>query len=128
MINSGASSSFIHYKFVKDNRIKTISLPSPIPLYNIDNSSNTAREITTMAILDTTIGEKCRKLPFLVIDIGLENVILGIDWLRLENPTISWAKANVYVKTEAKINSGTTLALPNWIGDLALVFSKQKSF
>jgi hypothetical protein len=50
-------------------------------LYNIDNSRNTAGEIKTMALLDTTIRDKRKKLPFLVTDIGLEEVILGIDWL-----------------------------------------------
>jgi hypothetical protein len=113
MIDSGASSSFIHYKFVQDKKIKTIPLPSPIPLYNIDNSGNTAGEITHMTIIETTIGENRRKLPFLVTDIGSESVILGIDWLRLENPTINWAKADVYVKAESKINSATTPTLPN---------------
>jgi hypothetical protein len=89
MIDSGASSLFIHHKFVKTNKIRTISLPSPIPLYNIDNSGNLASKITIMAILDTSIGEKQRKLLFLVIDIGAESIILGTDWLRLENPTIN---------------------------------------
>jgi hypothetical protein len=40
----------------------------------------------------------------------------------MENPTINWANANVFVKTEARINTGVTL--PDWIGDLASVFSK----
>jgi hypothetical protein len=126
--DSGAFLSFIHYKLVKENKIKTISLPTPIPLYNINNSGNSAGEITTMAILNTTIGKKQRKLPFLVTDIGLEKAILGIDWLRLENPTINWAKANVYVKTEARIGARKTISLPDWLGDLTSVFSKQESF
>jgi hypothetical protein len=88
MIDSRASSSFIHCNFIKENKIKTITLPSPIPLYNIDNSGNMAGEIKIMVLLDTTIGNKKRKLPFLVTNIGLEKVILGIDWLQLENPTI----------------------------------------
>jgi hypothetical protein len=126
MIDLGALSSFIHCNFVKENKIKEIALPTPIPLYNIDNSSNAAGEIKTMVILETTIGQKKKKLPFLVTDIGLEKVILGIDWLRMENPTINWTNANVFVKTKARINTGVTL--PNWIRDLALVFSKQESF
>jgi hypothetical protein len=32
-----------------------------------------------MVVLDTTIGDKQKKLLFLVTDIGLEKVILGID-------------------------------------------------
>jgi hypothetical protein len=56
----------------------------------------------------------------------MEKVILGIDWLCLENPTIDWTSANVFVKTEARANA--IQILPSWIGDLATVFSKQKSF
>jgi hypothetical protein len=126
MIDSGASSSFVHCNFIKENNIKTITLPSPIPLFNIDNSGNAAGEIRTIALLDTTIGNKRRKLSFLVTNIGLEKVILGIDWLRLENPTIDWSSAKVFVKTKARVNAAQTL--PHWIGDLASVFSKQESF
>jgi hypothetical protein len=79
MIDLGASSSFIHCNLVKDHKIKEIVLPSSIPLYNIDNSGNAAGKIRTMVILETTIGQKRKKLPFLVMDIGLEKVILGID-------------------------------------------------
>jgi hypothetical protein len=109
MIDLGASSSFVHHSFVKEHKIKEIVLPSPILLYNINNSGNTTREIRTMVILETTIGEKWKKLLFLVTNISLEKVILGIDWLRMENPTINWANANVFVKTEARINAGITL-------------------
>jgi hypothetical protein len=31
MIDSGASSSFVYCNFVKENKIKTITLPSPYP-------------------------------------------------------------------------------------------------
>jgi hypothetical protein len=75
-----------------------------------------------MAVLDMIIENKQKKLPFLVMDIGLEKVILEIDWLRMENPTINWANANVFVKTEARANA--TIILPSWIGNLASVFSK----
>jgi hypothetical protein len=50
-----------------------------MPLYNIDNSRNAAGEIKTMVLFDTTIGNKKRKLLFLVTDISIEKVILGID-------------------------------------------------
>jgi hypothetical protein len=126
MIDSGASSSFVYCNFVKEKKIKTITLLSPIPLYNIDNSGNAAGEIRTMVLLDTLIGDKRRKLPFLVTDIGMEKVILGIDWLHLENPTIDWTSANVFVKTKARANA--TQVLPSWIGDLTTIFSKQESF
>jgi hypothetical protein len=79
MINLGTSSSFVHYSFVKQNKIKTISLPSPIPLYNIDNSGNAVGKISTIVILDTTIRDKQKKLLFLVTNIDQEKVILGID-------------------------------------------------
>jgi hypothetical protein len=68
MIDSSASSSFIHHKFVQQNKIKTIPLLSPIPLYNIDNSGNTAGEITTMAILDIQWPTK-RILCFAILDV-----------------------------------------------------------
>ena len=97
MIDSGASSSFINKNFIHKNNIKTHKLPKNIPLYNIDNSPNSIGLISEYAILRTQIGEEKKNLIFLVVDIGQEDVILGIDWLRLENPIINWKEGRIEI-------------------------------
>jgi predicted aspartyl protease len=97
MIDSGASSSFINKKFILKNNMKTHKLPKNIPLYNIDNSPNSIGLISEYAILKTQISKERKNLIFLVVDIGQEDVILGIDWLRLENPIINWKEGRVEI-------------------------------
>jgi hypothetical protein len=98
MIDSNASSLFINKNFIHKNNIKTYRLPENIPLYNIDNSPNSIGLISKYAILQTQIGKERKNLIFLVVDIGQENVILGIDWLWLENPIINWKEGRVEIR------------------------------
>jgi hypothetical protein len=79
MIDSSASSSLINKNFIQKNNIKMHKLPKNIPLYNIDNSPNSIGLISKYTILRSQIGEERKNLIFLVVDIGQEDVILGID-------------------------------------------------
>lgn len=90
MIDSGASTLFIHQKFVKEHNIHTYKLKSPIPVFNIDGTPNQAGVITDMAVLTMKLGDHEERAVFTVTDIGPENVIIGIDWLRYHNPSIDW--------------------------------------
>lgn len=86
MIDSGASTLFINKKFVEKYNVKTQKLKQP----NIDGTPNRAGFITEMAVLTTAVGEHKEKSVFTVTDIGPEDVIIGIDWLRYHNPNIDW--------------------------------------
>ncbi|KAF9797367.1 hypothetical protein IEO21_10882 [Rhodonia placenta] len=41
------------------------------------------------------IGEHVEKTVFTVTDIGPEDVIVGLDWLREHNPEIDWEKGSL---------------------------------
>lgn len=95
MVDSGATATFIHQKFVDENKIRTRKLEKPIPLFNIDGSENHAGFITHVAILDMIIGSHSEKVVFTVTDIGPEDVIIGIDWLKKHNPEVDWTKGSL---------------------------------
>ena len=40
MVDSGATATFIHRKFVEENKIRTRKLSRPVPLFNIDGTEN----------------------------------------------------------------------------------------
>ena len=40
--------------------------------------------------MDMAIGDHREKVVFVVTDIGEENVIIRLDWLREHNPEIDW--------------------------------------
>ena len=81
MIDSGATSLFIHEDFCKQHRILTVPLKNPITVYNIDGTLNHAGSITHFARLGLTIEDNTQWLDFLITDIGEEDVILGLPWL-----------------------------------------------
>ena len=96
MVDSGASTIFLSKDFVERNRVKTIPLPKTIPLYNIDGSRNKMGDITHMAQLGLKLGNHQEEMvAFTIADIGTEDVIIGIDWLREHNPEINWAEGTV---------------------------------
>jgi hypothetical protein len=64
---------------------------SPHPVRNIDGTSNVAGPISCFAELGLKIGDhKEEKAVFIVTDLGSDDVIIGIDWLRYHNPEIDW--------------------------------------
>jgi hypothetical protein len=104
MVDCGATALFISKRFVRDNKIRTYLLPRAIPLYNIDGSKNCAGGITHSTHLRLRVGdtEECRQ--FLVTELGPEDVVLGLPWLRSANPKIDWAEGKMRVNstTEGK--------------------------
>lgn len=90
MVDSGASTLFLNKQFVRENNVKTRRLKKPIAVYNIDGTPNKAGAIEEIAVLALTIGEHVEKTVFTITDIGPEDVIIGIDWLRRHNPEINW--------------------------------------
>ena len=95
MIDSGATSLFIHGDFCKQHKILTVPLKREITLYNIDGTKNEAGSITHRARLQLTVGSYTFKEEFLVTNIGPEDVILGLPWLKKWNPNIDWETGDV---------------------------------
>ena len=97
MIDSGATALFISHCFIKQNNVFCHRLVQDIPLYNIDGSKNKAGSITHYARLWVLMGEYDECLEFLVTDLGPEDVVLGLPWLRRVNPSIDWKEGAVEV-------------------------------
>ena len=95
MLDSGATTKFLHRRFVEQNKVTTRKLAKPILLYNIDGSENCDGTITEVAVLDMEVGEHTETVVFIVTDIGEEDVIIGLDWLREHNPNIDWEKGSL---------------------------------
>jgi hypothetical protein len=90
MVDSGATALFISEKFIKENRVRTHPLTREISLLNIDGTKNRSGGITRFARLNLRVGtvEDCS--TFLVTDLGPEDLVLGLPWLRRMNPEIDW--------------------------------------
>ena len=97
MIDSGATALFLDHTFIKKNQIQLALLRQPINLYNIDGSPNQAGQITHFAHLKLSLDSFDKWTDFLATDLGGENVILGLPWLRKVNPHINWRQGSIHI-------------------------------
>ena len=75
MVDSSATTKFLHRCFVEWNSVMMRKLARPIPLYNIDGTENCDGMLTEVAVLDMAVGDHREKVVFMVTDIGEEDVI-----------------------------------------------------
>lgn len=87
MIDSRASTLFISDCYIQEHNMTTRKYPLPIRLLNIDRSNNAAGMVT---------------------DIGMEEVIMGIDWLRNNDPIISFKKGTLEIPQTRMMKAYTT--------------------
>ena len=78
MVDCGATTNFIGERFVRESRICMHPLNHEIPLYNINGLKNCAGKITCFACLQLTISNTEEPRDFLMMDLGPENVVLGL--------------------------------------------------
>ena len=109
MVDSGATSLFISPRFVAKHHIIPHSLPREIGLRNIDGSVNKSGTIKYSCRLTVTIGGYTAEHDFLVADLGPEDLILGLPWLREVNPQVDW-KSGTMVLDESRTESGEILS------------------
>jgi hypothetical protein len=91
LVDCGVTTLFISERFVKSKEIRTRKLMKEIPVRNIDGTSNVAGPILCFAELGLKIGDhEKEKAVFMVTDLGSDDVIIRIDWLKYHNPKIDW--------------------------------------
>lgn len=95
MLDSGASCCFINPRFVAEHGLHSVMKKRSIRLRTIDNSDVKSGRITHEVLLKVFVGDHEEKLVCDITDIGDDNVILGINWLRLHNPTIDWDRSTL---------------------------------
>ena len=88
MVDSEVTTKFLNRWFVKDNKVMTRKLKKPISLYNINGLKNYDSIMSEVAILDITIRTHQKSVVFIVMDIGEEDIIIGLDWLHKHNSNI----------------------------------------
>ena len=98
LIDSGASISCIDWGFVRKQRIPTQRLKTPIQARNADNSVNSKGVIRFTTTLFLDIRGITHRATLYVMNLGNENIILGLPWLKDVNPSIDWARKTIAIK------------------------------
>ena len=95
LVDSGATDNFMHPNFAKRMGLGLQKLPNPKKLYNVDNTTNKAGEITHFMMLSVETHGILKDMRFLITDIGKEDVLFGYPWLANFEPQFSWKYATI---------------------------------
>ena len=95
MIDSGASSCFIHPNLVKQYGIPTIKKSIPRQLKVIDGRDISSGLVDLECILTLELGSHKEVMKCNVADIGKHSIVLGMSWLKLHNPSIDWPNKHI---------------------------------
>ena len=99
LLDCGASDNFIDASFAPLHL--THALPAPIALYLFDGSATPAGVITHAITVPITVsGFNTRDVTFYLTKLHpLTKMVLGLSWLRLEDPAINWRSLTVSPRT-----------------------------
>ncbi|KAF8749437.1 hypothetical protein RHS01_10097 [Rhizoctonia solani] len=90
LIDSGATSSFLHPRTTELLCLPLIDLPTPCTITMLDGSSPQAGKIWKKAILNFSLDGKQMTKTFLICNTGSHAAILGLKWLDAHNLEINW--------------------------------------
>ena len=97
LLDSGAKGLFINQAFVKENRIPTIPLLKPIIPWNVDRTTNQSGRITHCTWAHIVFDNQQLLTRFLIMNTGKSNILLGLPWLKEQNPTINWKTGRIFI-------------------------------
>ena len=90
LIDSGARGDFLHQDFANKHRIDLLPLDTLIIPRNIDRTLNIGGKITHYIYINILLNDQRIGTKLLVTNIGKNNLILGLPWLKKKNPQIDW--------------------------------------
>src|ERR1700749_2478413 len=95
LIDSGAYGPLISLRFVKEQGLPLVRKARPLTLRTIDDSPVKGGKVTHEVHIRMEVGQHHEVITLDVADIGHDNIILGISWLRQHNPRIDWARSTL---------------------------------
>ena len=97
MVDSGADGIFLDQKFVAEHGIDCVGIAWPIKVLTIDGTPNLAGAITEVANVQMIAAgrEHTEYLRCFITDLGNDEMILGLPWLRKHNPDIDWDSGEI---------------------------------
>lgn len=108
LVYSGAGGKFIDQNSAKSLKLKLKKLKKKLPVFNVDGTPNKLGTISYKTKLRLTIGDKRKEVILLVTGLGKQEIILGLPWLKEENPDINWRKGTLtWREEEEEIKTAT---------------------
>jgi hypothetical protein len=95
LIDYSAMGCFIDIEWAKLNNIPMHPLTKPIPVYNINSTTNDASMITDITNVILRYKNHSEHTQLAVTHHGKQSMILGYNWLRNHNPEINWQTKDI---------------------------------
>src|SRR6266704_1787177 len=95
MVDTGATGDFIDQDFVTHAKLPTHKLSQPIPVYNVDRTSNEAGSIHKVVNVIMTYNQHSECILLAVTRLGKQSMILSFTWLDKHNPEIDFHTRSV---------------------------------
>ena len=110
LLDSGTNATFIDISVAERLGLLLTPLNAPIRVFNVDDSRNSAGDVThTTTILMDYLRHR-EELTAEVTNLGKNSLILGYTWLQKYNPTIDWQTGMI----EFTCCPRSCLLLHNW--------------
>jgi hypothetical protein len=100
--DSGAEANLIHWKTVQRLRLPLIPLDRPVPITNVDLTTNKQEPLTaythlTLCLPFTDNAYHKEHISLYITDTAPHDIILSTPWLDLHNPDVNWQNNTVSV-------------------------------
>jgi hypothetical protein len=95
LLDCGAQGQFLHPDFVARNQISTRRLQRAIPVNNVDGTPNDSGPISEVADMVLRFKDHTERITFAITNLGKEDMILGLPWLKAHNPEVDWVKEEI---------------------------------
>jgi hypothetical protein len=90
LIDSGATGNFLDLGLLSLANFPLQRLPKPIQAYNVDGSTNRKGTILWKTKVPVLPFQKTDDLELMIVSLGCKQIILGMPWLKTQNPRIDW--------------------------------------
>jgi len=100
MIDSGATEDFIDREVCNKHGIEMIKAKKPRESYLADGNPSAMGPVTHMTQVPMDISSHRELATFQVANLQNHEVILGMPWLREQNPTSDWNDKRITFKSE----------------------------
>jgi hypothetical protein len=132
LIDSGATANFISPKIVEKLHLPKISLNHPQNIRMLDGSLPRTGKVWSKVVLKFS----CQGIPssaeFLVCPIGDNQAILGMPWLKDQNPDINWKEQTItlaekiQIASEEEADKDPLQGLPSIYHEFSKVFGEEE--
>ena len=100
LLDSGAEGMIIHQDFAKHHKLTLRTLRTPLPVRNVDGSTNASGAVLFTTIQSIRIYASNNqyhkeRTEFYITAIGTHDIILGTDWLKAHNPEVNWTTSQL---------------------------------